>query len=120
MSRLKPSVQCVNAAAKAMQILRVIKRNFVSADEEDSRLLFNGFVRPVTTPGILCVCLVSLFGEVKDTECLEKVQRRATKLIQCLKYKQYDERLNLFSITSLQKRRIRGVLIHVFRRGAIA
>ena len=51
---------------------------------------------------------------VKDIECLEKVQRRATKLVQVLKYKQYEDRLKLFGITLLQKRRIRD-LIQVFR-----
>jgi len=50
---------------------------------------------------------------VKDIECLEKVQHRATKLVQGLKYKQYDDRLKLLGITSLQKRRITG-LIQVF------
>ena len=39
---LKPSVQCAKAAAKGMQVLGVIKRNFVLTDEEDFRLLFNG------------------------------------------------------------------------------
>jgi len=43
---LKPSVQCSKAAAKAMQVLGIIKRNFVLTDAEDFRLLFNGFVRP--------------------------------------------------------------------------
>ena len=45
-SDLKPSVHCAKAATKAMQVLGVIKRNFVLTDEEDFRLLFNGFVRP--------------------------------------------------------------------------
>jgi len=40
---LKPSVQCAKAAAKAMQVLGVIKRNSVLTDEEYFRLLFNGF-----------------------------------------------------------------------------
>ena len=43
---LNPSVQCAKAAAKAMQVLGVIARNFVLTDDEDFRLLFNGFVRP--------------------------------------------------------------------------
>ena len=43
---LKPSVQCAKAAAKAIQVLGVVKRNFVLTDEEDFRLLFNGFIRP--------------------------------------------------------------------------
>jgi len=40
----KPPVKCTKAAAKAMQVLGVIKRNFVLTDEVDFRLLFNGFV----------------------------------------------------------------------------
>jgi len=108
---LKPSAQCAKAAARAMQVLGVIKRNFVLTDEEDFRLLFNGFVRPHLE---YCVSVRSPYL-VKNIECLEKVQRRATKLVQGLKYKQYGDRLKLLGITSLQKRRIRGDLIQVFR-----
>jgi len=34
-SSLKPSLQCIKAATKAMQVLGIIKRNFVMNDEED-------------------------------------------------------------------------------------
>ena len=85
------------------------------SDEEDFRLLFNGCVRPHLE---YCVSVWSPYL-MKDIECLEKVQRRATiglcKLVQGLKYKQYEDRLKLLGITSLQKRRTRGDRIQVFR-----
>ena len=93
-----------------MQVLGVIKRNFVLTDEEDFRLLFNGFVRPHLE---YCVSVWSPYL-VKDIECLEIVQCRAITLVQGLKYKQYDERLKLLGITSLQKRRNTVDLIQVF------
>ena len=45
-SDLKPSQQCAAAVSKAMQVLGIIRRNFVLTDKEDFRLLCNGFVRP--------------------------------------------------------------------------
>ena len=99
---LKPSVQYSvrkggsegNASSGCHQ------ENFFLNNEEDYQLLFNGFVQSCLE---YYVCPVSLFGEV---------QCRAIKLVHGLK--QYDERLKLLCITSLQKRRIRD-LIQVFR-----
>jgi len=107
---LKPSLQCSKAAAKAIQVLGIIKRNFVMKDEEDFRLLFNGYVRPHLE---YCVQVWSTYLK-KDIECLKKVQRRATKLVKGLKNKSYPERLTLLHTTSLAKRRTRGDLIQVF------
>jgi len=108
---LKPSSQCAKAAAKAMQVLGLIKRNFVLNDEKDYRLLFNGFVHPHLQ---YCVSVWSLYLR-KDIECLEKVHRRATKLVKGMMHKSCDERLQLLGITSLEKRSVRGNLIQVFR-----
>jgi len=51
----------------------------------------------------------------KDIDSIEKVQRRATKLVKGLKNKSYEERLQALGITSLKKRRIREDLTQVFR-----
>ena len=51
----------------------------------------------------------------KDINGLEKVQRRATKLIHTLRWKPYDERCRNLGIQRLVDRRIRGDLIQLFK-----
>lgn len=50
-----------------------------------------------------------------NIDLLEKVQRRATKMVKSLRNKPYDERLNELELMNLEERRIRGDLIQMFK-----
>ena len=51
----------------------------------------------------VCVC-VCVCGK-KDIYTLEQIQRRAAKMIQELRYRSYEERLNVYDLTTLDTRR---------------
>ena len=52
---------------------------------------------------------------LKDVDKLEKVQRRATKLVPEISDLPYETRLQILGLPSLKERRIRGDMIEVFK-----
>ena len=52
---------------------------------------------------------------IKDHNLLERVQRRATKLIPTLRNLSYEERLKPLDMFTLHKQRIRKDMIEVFK-----
>ena len=74
-------------------------------------LLFKTLVRPHLE---YCNCV---WGPLYllDIHSVERVQRRATKLVKSIQHLQYPERLKQLNLPSLQFRRKRGDMIQVFK-----
>ena len=103
--------QCNDAAKKANKVLGFISRTFDYKTKDIIVPLYKSLVRPHLEYA------VQLWNPSyrKDIEILERVQRRATKLIPTLKHCPYSEHLKNLKLQSLEVRRLRGQLIEVYK-----
>jgi ribonuclease P/MRP protein subunit RPP40 len=108
---LKVSLQCTKVVNTANRVLGMIYRSFTSRSKDILLLLYKSLVRPH-----LEYCVQAWRPHlVKDISIIEKVQRRATRMIDGFRALSYEQRLSELNLTTLETRRLRGDLLEVFK-----
>jgi len=108
---LKPSSQCVKAAAMALSVLGVVRRHFKRLDPRDFLIIYKSYIIPHLE---YCIQAWSPYQQ-KDICCLESVQRAATRSVRGFRNVPYENRLRVLGLTTLAVRRKRGDLIECYK-----
>ena len=111
MPSLKPSLHCAKVSKSAMSVLYLVKRAFSTFTDDCFKKVFGTFVRPLLESAIQ----VWRPWAAKDINLLERVQRRATKLVIGQGSQPYETRLSNLNLFPLRYRQLRGDLILTFR-----
>ena len=110
-NELKYHVHAASATKKANQVLSIMKKSYYTRDAKTMPTLYKSMVRPHLEYGN------AIWGPFykKDIDMVESVQKRATKLIDTLKDKPYEDRLIVLDLPSMTYRRKRGDMILMYK-----
>ena len=89
----------------------MVHRQFRDLDRNSFLIIYKDFIRPHPEHAIQTRSPY----QKGDIEHSEKVQRRATRLVNGYRKLSYEERLRKLGLTTLQTRRLRGDLIETFK-----
>ena len=108
---MKVSEQCGIAASKGNKILGLIRRTITYKEKQLIVPLYKAIVRPHLED---CIQAWRPYRK-KDIDKLERIQRRATKIIPELRDLSYESHLLQCGLTTLETRRLRGDQTEVFK-----
>ena len=110
-NQLKFHDHTTTVAKKANRLLAVIHKTFQNFDHATFINLYKSYIRPVLEYGNI------IWGPqyILDQEQIEKIQRRATKLVQDLQNCTYNDRLTALNLPSLKYHRLRGDMIMFYQ-----
>jgi ribonuclease P/MRP protein subunit RPP40 len=110
-NKFKVGTHCAKVAKKANQVLGLIYRTFSNKNKNIVIKLNKSLVRPH-----LDYCFQVWRPHLqRDVDLLERVQKRATRMISECKELSYKERLRKVGLTTLETRRIRADLLEVYK-----
>ena len=101
---MKVSEQCGIAASKGMLVLGLIMRTIMYKEKQLIVTLYKAIVRPHLE---YCIQAWRPYSK-KDIDKLDRIQRRATKMIPELRDLSYESRLLQCGLITLETRRLRG------------
>ena len=110
-SACTPSEHVQNISKKANGVLSQLNRTMISRNKDVIVNLFKLFVRPILESAATAWCP----WERQDVETIEKIQRRATRMVPGIGVMPYERRLELCRLTTLEARRKRGDMIELFK-----
>ena len=110
-SKLKFHIHTDTVVKKAYRVLGLIRKSFECKDYDVMVKLYKSLVRPIIEYNNV------LWGPfyVSDNRKIERIQRKATRIIPSISHLSYHDRLRHLNLPSLQHRRRRGDLICLYQ-----